>query len=417
MMQAMRNRWLIVVASAVGLLAGNGPVMQFTFGTFLPPIVREFGWSRGLVSTALVAGIWMTGIATPFFGRLVDRYGIRAVALPAITVFSVATASVALVPASPAAFVALYALMGLSAAGQTPLIYSKAISARFDHQRGLALGIAISGVGLGATLVPQYVHGWIEAVGWRAAYAALGALTFALAFPAVAWFVGVPEPHRPSATRRESTLDQSGFTGLEALRTTRFWSLAFSFFIVSGTTGGVISHLVPLMADRGVSARAATAVLSIAGTAMIAGRVFSGFVLDRVHARYVAAACFLMPLAGIIVLLSGSGQEYASAGVLLIGLGLGAEMDLMAFLASRYFGIRSFGEIYGYFLSIFLLGSGLGPFSMGASYDHTGSYSLMLGCFVCALVFAMLPVLRLGPYVYPTAHAIRLRSAALASES
>jgi MFS family permease len=359
----------------------------------------------------------MTGIATPFFGRLVDRYGIRAVALPAIAVFSLATASVALVPASPAAFIALYALMGLSAAGQTPLIYSKAISARFDHHRGLALGIATSGVGLGATLVPQYVHGWIEAAGWRAAYAALGALTFALAFPAVAWFVGGPEPRRPSVAGHTPPADQSGFTGFEALRTPRFWSLAFSFFLVSGTTGGVISHLVPLMADRGVSARAATTVLGIAGTAMIAGRVFSGFVLDRVHAWYVAAVFFLMPLAGIVVLLSGSPREYASAGVLLIGLGLGAEMDLMPFLASRYFGIRSFGEIYGYFLSIFLFGSGLGPFAMGASYDRTGSYSPMLGCFAGALVFAILPVLCLGSYVYPAAHAIRLRSAALAGES
>jgi len=70
---------------------------------------------------------------------------------------------------------------------------------------------------------------------------------------------------------------------------------------------------------------------------------------------------------------------------------------------SRYLGMRSFGEIYGYFFSIFMLGSGLGPFAMGVSYDSTGSYRLMLLCFAGALALASLPMLRLGAYAYPTA--------------
>ena len=157
----MNSRWWIVFASVLGLLVGNGPIMQFTFGVLLAPISREFGWNRGTVSSAIVVGLWMTGIATPVVGRWVDRFGIRPVALPAIALFSLATASVALVPASPAAFTALYALMGLGAAGQTPLIYAKAISARFDEKRGLALGIAMAGVGLGAAIVPQFAQALI----------------------------------------------------------------------------------------------------------------------------------------------------------------------------------------------------------------------------------------------------------------
>jgi MFS family permease len=112
-------------------------------------------------------------VATPFVGRLVDRFGIRAVALPAIVLFSLSTTSVALVPASRVAFTCFYALMGLAAAGQTPLIYAKAISARFDAQRGLALGIAMAGVGLGAALVPQFAQALISLVGCRGAYVGL----------------------------------------------------------------------------------------------------------------------------------------------------------------------------------------------------------------------------------------------------
>ncbi len=398
----MKSRWWIVAASVLGLLVGNGPVMQFTFGTLLPSITREFGWSRGLVSSAMVAGLWMTGLATPLMGRLVDRFGIRAVALPAIVIFALATASVAWVPASPAAFTALYALMGLGAAGQTPLIYAKAISMRFDRERGIALGIAMAGVGLGASLVPQFVHAMIGILGWRRAYGALGLLTFALAFPA-AFFVGAPVAGEQVAAVSKPSAATPGLSGMEALRTGRFWSLAFSFFIVSGTTGGVIAHLVPLMADRGVAAQTATTMVSIAGIALIAGRMFSGYLLDRMHAPYVAAAFFVAPLIGIVMLLTMRQSGAALCGTVLIGVGLGAEVDLIAFLLSRYLGMRSFGEIYGYFFSIFMLGAGLGPFVMGVVYDRTGSYRLALVWFACALAVASLPMLRLGAYPFPVA--------------
>ncbi|MBS1859339.1 MAG: MFS transporter, partial [Acidobacteria bacterium] len=398
-----KGRWWIVIASMLGLLVGNGPVMQFTFGTLLPPITRELGWSRGLASSALVVGIWMTGIATPVVGRLVDRFGIRAVALPGLVLFSLATASVGWVRASPAVFIAQYALMGLGAAGQTPLIYAKAISARFDRQRGLALGVAMAGVGLGAALVPQFAQGMIGISGWRGAYAGLGVLTFVLAFPAVAWVVGRPAADDQVVLEKVPAVTMPGLTGREALRSARFWSLAFSFFIVSGTTGGVMSHLVPFMSDRGVSAHTATAMVSLAGAALIGGRVLSGFLVDRIHAPYVAAVFFLAPLMGIVVLLTTLRPEGAVLGTVLVGVGLGAEVDLIAFLLSRYLGMRCFGEIYGYLFSIFLLGAGLGPFVMGVSYDRTGSYTLMLVCFAFALALAALPMLRLGAYAYPIA--------------
>jgi len=400
----MNSRWWIVFASVLGLLVGNGPIMQFTFGVLLAPISREFGWNRGTVSSAIVVGLWMTGIATPFVGRLVDRFGIRPVALPAIALFSLATASVALVPASPAAFTALYALMGLGAAGQTPLIYAKAISARFDEKRGLALGIAMAGVGLGAAVVPQFAQALIGVAGWRGAYAGLGGLTFALAFPAVALFIGRQAPAPPVSdvlAQNRSATQMPGLTGYQAVRTATFWRLAISFFIVAAATGGAIAHIVPLLTDRGVSPQTATRLLTLAGLALIAGRLLAGYLLDRVFAPYVTAAFFLAPLIGIAVLLVASEPQPAAIGTLLVGIGLGAEVDLIAFLLSRYLGMRSFGEIYGYFFAIFMLGAGLGPFAMGVSFDRTGSYKLMLVCFGLALAPASLMMLRLGPYAYP----------------
>lgn len=342
MFMRLRSRWWVVVASVAGLLVGNGPVMQFTFGTMLPPVSREFGWSRGMVSPSIVIGLWMTGLATPLIGRLVDRFGIRAVALPAIIVFSAATASVALVPASRAAFIGLYALMGLAAAGQTP---------------------------------------------------------FLLAFPAVAFVVG----RQPGDTRaRQATAAAlPGLTAVEAARTARFWLLAISFFLVAGTTGGVISHLVPLLTDRGLPVQSATALLSISGLALIGGRVLAGSLLDRIHAPYVAAGFFTASLVGTAVMALTSRQNPAALGAVLIGIGLGAEVDLIAFLLSRYLGMRSFGEIYGYLFAIFMLGAEAGPFLMGVSFDMTGSYKPMLVCSAFLLLLASVLMLCLGAYAYP----------------
>jgi MFS family permease len=136
---SMRNPWWIVVGSVLGLIVGNGPIMQFTFGVLLKPISEEFKWDRATVSSAIVVGLCMTGLMTPVVGGIVDRRGIRPIALPAITLFALAVAAVSLVPASAPLFIALYAVMGIFAAGQTPLIYAKSISANFDERRGLAL--------------------------------------------------------------------------------------------------------------------------------------------------------------------------------------------------------------------------------------------------------------------------------------
>jgi MFS family permease len=407
MAAGLKNPWWVVFGSVLGLLVGNGPIMQFTFGVLLKPIGEEFGWDRGTVSAALVVGLCLTGVMTPLIGRLSDRFGVRAVALPAIVIFSLATASVALVPASPAVFVAIYALMGLAAAGQTPLIYAKSISAHFDDKRGLALGIAMSGVGLGAALVPQFAQALIGTVGWRGAYVGLGILTFVLAVPAVALFIRGPARTTvvsDPGVGDPPTAEIPGLTGLEALRTYKFWFLAVAFFAVAAAANGTIAHVVPLLTDRGLPPRTATSALTAAGFALIAGRLLAGYLLDRIFAPYVAVVFFLTPLIGIAVLFVASQPGLAAIATVLVGTGLGAEVDLIAFLLSRYLGMRSFGEIYGYLFAIFMLGSGLGPFVMGVSFAKAGSYDLVLVCFGFGLGLASILMLLLGSYAYPAKH-------------
>jgi MFS family permease len=390
------NRWWVVVGSVFGLLVGNGPIMQFTFGIFLLPVTKEFGWSRSSTASALVVGLTMTAVCMPFAGRLIDRYGIRRVTLPALVLFAGCLAALGLWARTPTTFVALYALMGVAAAGQTPLPYAKAIASWFDAKRGLALGVAMSGVGLGAALVPQWAQWLVAHTGWQYAYLGLAALVLAVGVPAVA--LAVREAGPAGAARAPG--DTPGLSGAEALKNAAFWKLALAFFAVALATNGTIAHVVPLLVDRGIAPGIAAGAMAFAGLALTGGRLFAGYLLDRLHAPYVATIFVLLPLAGIALLLAGVPPQIAPVAIVLIGLGLGAEVDLIAYLLSRYLGIRCFGELYGYLFSVFMLGSGLGPWVMGVAFDRTGSYQPALGAFVVALVLACTLLLRLGPYHY-----------------
>jgi MFS family permease len=420
-----KNPWWVVVGSTIGLIVGNGPITLFTFGVFLKPIVSTFGWNRGTVASAVTVSQALGALATPFVGRMVDRWGVRRVTLPFITAFALTTAAIALTPASPFIFILLYGICGLFGGGQAPLNYAKAISSWFESKRGLALGIAMSGVGIGTALDPQIVRVLIAHVGWRGAYVGLGVLTFALAFPAVALFIR--EPDRDSVSDRERLASAGhihdaagnapGMPVREAVKSFRFWTILVCVFMVAASVNGSIAHIVPILTDRGISPTVATSLLSVTGIALIGGRILSGFILDRFFAPYVAACFFLLPLTGVGLLSSGAAGIVPLLGTICLGLGLGSEIDIMAFLVGRYFGVRTFGEIYGYIMAAFVFASGLGPTIMGVCYDRTHSYKLALEGFAIALAIASILISRLGPYAFPAPKPVAMAPAASAALS
>lgn len=402
-----RNPWWIVLGSVLGLIVGNGPVMQFSFAVFVKPLTEQFASDRGTISAALSIGLILTGLCTPIVGRLVDRFGIRAVSLPAITLFALATAALAFIPDSAMAFLVVYAIMGVFAAGQTPLPYARAVAASFDKHRGLALGVTMAGVGIGTVLLPMFAQKMILTWGWRDAYLGLAAILFVVAFPSVLFLVrdggGTDRKHGARA-------DAAGLTGPQALRDRRFWMLGVAFFFVALACAGMLAHVVAIMTDRGVPPQVATAAISLGGLAMIGGRLLSGWLLDRVFAPFVALVFVVAPMLGVLLMFATNSAGLAMVATVLVGVGLGAEVDLIAFLICRYLGLRSFGEIYGYLFLAFLLGSGLGPFLMGKSFAATGSYSTTMIGFVVGLAIGAVLLLRLGPYRFG-AHETALEAA------
>src|SRR3984885_11813414 len=189
-----KNPWWVVVGGVTGLFVCNGPVLAFTFGVFLKPIMADMGWQRGTASFALSVGEFLAAFAVPILGRMMDRWTIRKVALPGIVAFAGCLCLMGLTPHSLTIFTIFFALASIAGAIQTPLGYTKAVSAWFDRRRGLALGATPGGVGLGGIFIPQIANYSIAHLGWRGAYVVLGGMVLAIAFPAVALWVREPQP-------------------------------------------------------------------------------------------------------------------------------------------------------------------------------------------------------------------------------
>ena len=401
---AAARPWLVVFGSVLALTVCNGPMILFPFGVLVGPITAEFGWPRATLAAAVVVAHMTGALAMPFTGVLMDRFGVRKVALPAISIFALLFAGIALLPGVPLLFIGIYALLGVVGAGHSTLTYARAVSTWFDRRRGLALGITLSGVGIGTALTPQVARILVADYGWRGAYLGLAVLLLILALPAVAFLVRdrVRAP-LDVATAKAAAATAAPVPGMRlgsALRGYHFWAIGIALFLVALAVNGTIAHVVPLLGDRGVSARTATAALSAAGLALIVGRILSGYCLDRLYAPFVSAGFFLVPLCGIALLGAGVSDALAVFAAVLLGIGIGAEVDIMAFLVGRYFGIAHYGAVYGTLLALFTFGSGLGPWLIALAFDHFHNYSAALvGC-GATLVVASALVASLGPYKY-----------------
>lgn len=397
------NAWLVVLGSTISLIFSNGPVLFFTFAVFLKPVSEQLGWSRGTMSLAVTFGLILGGLATPFAGIAVDRWGIRKVTLIFITLFAASFAAISLATAHVSVFIILYAIAGLFAGGQAPLPYAKAICGWFEARRGLALGIAMAGVGIGLAIIPQVVRVLLNSFDWRTTYVIVGAITWLIAFPAVFFFVKDPptDLDRAAAGSPVTTVADGDDISF-ALRHKDFWLTVIAAFLVVTAINGVIAHLVALLTDHGVPNDIAVRILVAVGLSAIVGRLLSGFLLDRFFAPYLAAASFLVPLAGIAILLTGvTATPLIIVAAVCLGLGLGAEVDIIGFLVGRYFGLRRYGEIYGYIFAVFTMGTGIGPYLMGVSFDATASYKVALAGFCGLLLLSSVLIAMLGPYRYP----------------
>jgi MFS family permease len=398
---AKPNRWWTVVGGGMGNAVGAGIFMVYAFGIFGKAIATEYSWDREIISYCFTAFLVATGFGTVALGAFIARLGVRVPAAVFVGVFSAAVACVSITPASPVLFYLVFAVIGVGGAAATAMPYAVSIAGLFDRNRGMALALSVSGAGIGAALMPQLVNFLVSSYGWRTGMSATAVLIGFVPLFALAVLVRDPirqgnQPHAAHPARKKLSVIFDDYLGQP-----RFWLIAIPIVAISVVTFGIMASLVPLLSDRDFSNESIALALSSAGIASWFGRLAVGYLMDKVFAPYVAAGVFTATACGILLLIFGQSAPTAVSGAGLIGLALGAEADMVTFLASRYFSLRLLSKVLGALWVAWAWGGGLGTFLSGATFSATQSYSLAFGLYLLMMVVSVLVILRLGPYTYP----------------
>jgi predicted MFS family arabinose efflux permease len=371
--------WRVAGAAAAGVFVSFASLLVYTFGVFLKPLTAEFGWSREAVSAAFGIAAMTVAACSPGLGALFDRFGPRRIILPCLAVFGCAFASLSLLTPRLWHLYAAFVLLGIVGNGTAQMAYSRAVSTWFERRLGLALAIVMSGSAAGAIVWPPIAAALVERLGWRRSFLALGVTALAVGLPMVARFIRERPDSRTSARAIE------GATVVEGLQSRVFWVIVAVLFCSSIAQNGAITHISALLTDRGVPAARAALAMSAMGTASLAGRFATGWLLDRCFAARVSFVLLLVAAGGTWVLAGAESFAAGAVGAALIGFGMGGEADVVPYMLSKYFGLRSFATLYGFTWTAYAIAGAIGPILMGRVFDLTGSYETLLARLAIAM--------------------------------
>lgn len=393
----LKAHWLLLVTALLG--GALLPVPVYSVSLFMESWEKEFGWSRSAMGIANSSFTIAMVLAAPITGRLVDRFGARRPALTSILLLAAMFAATSLIGGGIWTLYAAYALLAFAGSGTSPIAFTRAVCAFFQQARGLALGITVTGTALASLLTPVIVAATLERYGWRGSWIAFSIIAVA-AFPLL--LVGLKDP-APAADNcaaggKAPAPMVPGISLAEASRSRVFWLMGGGFFLLSTAILATLGHMSPILRDGGLAMETAILLQSLMGIGLIFGRLFCGYMADRVFAPAIFQVICALAAVGFVLLAGGWGVVPSGIGIVFVGVAMGAEYDLVAYLVSRYFGLGSYGRIYGWQYAFTMAGGVAGPFIIGGIYDSTGAYFAYILLASAMAVAAALLLRGLGPY-------------------
>jgi MFS family permease len=393
-----RSFWFLPIAAALGY--STSVIHVYSLGPFIEPLQREFGWSRAQISVGISVASFISAIFCIPVGILVDRIGPRRVALIGVLAMTAAFALLSTTTGGTANWIMLWIIISLGTLWVQATVWTSAVASRFEVSRGLAFAITLSGGSLSAAVFPMLATWLIRFYGWRTAFAAMGGIWAALVFPILfLLFRGAYDAThtgRAATPRASNTL--AGFTLAQGLRSPTLYKLLMAAGLFSFTTIGAVVHFVPILTDRGAAPLAAAGIASLVGVFSIVGRLGTGVLLDKFPGHLVGAVAFLLPIiAAVLLQLDGANSISQAIAAATLGLTLGSEVDVIAYLAARHFGLKSFGALYGAMVMALSLGTAFGPLAAGAVFDHYHSYAPFLMLTTLLMGASAVALFSLGP--------------------
>lgn len=392
-----RRFWYLPLVAA--LAYSSAVLHSYGIGPFIGPLQEEFGWSRAEISSGpAITGFIGACFAIPM-GLVIDRLGPRRVGLIGTILMPVSIGLLGTTSGSLAHWYLLWTFVGFANLWMQATVWTSALASRFEKSRGIAFAVTFSGASLTAIILPLVATSLIIAFDWRTALILVGVIWTVAVFPLVfLFFRGAQDIKVKTAEAiRKPAVELSGATVRQALRAPSFYLLLIASLFFTITATGMIVHYIPILLDHGATALGAASVASLVGIFSIIGRLGTGVLLDRFPPGAVGALSFLLPVVSCVLLLfAGTNPVNQAVASALFGLTVGAEVDVIAFLATRQFGLKNYGVIFGAVVTAMAAGGAVGPLAAGYTYDITHSYSLFLILIIVLMIVSAMAVVTLG---------------------
>lgn len=383
----------------VGMLGVTGPAaFAYSNGVFMDRMTGEFGWSHTDFSAALTIQMLMGVVLGPLAGRVLDRVGSRRILLWGIPPMGLALSLLGLANGAVWQWCLLAALYAPLTLGAIPAAWIAGTISRFDKSRGLAISVVLAGIGVATAIWPIIAADLVQRIGWRLAFPAMGLGWVLVVYPLMLVLFKPAQVSTPAGS-----LAAPGKLG-PLLRSRLFLCLICGATLFSSVQLALIANLVPILKQTGLDLGSAAHLAALTGLFSIAGRIGTGFLLDRLPTRPVAVIAFSLPLAVIALLnlVTPTHLQLALAASLL-GLAAGSEMDVVTYLVARRFDPRLFGSVYAIIQAAVSIGASLGVMLAGRLFDSTGAYASYYQTAVPTVIAATLLILLIPPALKQTA--------------
>ena len=398
--------WWVVFACVFVLTMTSGTGFYCYSGVFISSFEEVFGWSRAILGGTITIHWIAQGLAGPFVGLLVHRFGLKRIMLVSALITGLGLMALS----RTSSWLYLYILysivsVGMTAGGIIPM--GLVVSRWFVRRRGLAMGVVVLGIAFGGLLLVPLAQFFTTTFNWQWAYILLGLVVWVVCIPLITLVVkNSPEEmglltdgDEPQETASPATQPKSAvpatelWTVREASRTGAFWFISLAVFLAYGALFGTLTH--QKLYHVGVGIDTSTAVLAYSLTAGMGsvGKLTFGYMSDKVPVKYVAALSFGLQAIGILLLMATRDAGMLWVYVILFGAAMGGVATLQPLLVVTAFGPASFAIIYGMISLIFHFGMALGPWAAGRIFDVTGSYQWAFISFLAAYVLATVAVL------------------------
>lgn len=367
--------WFIVAALfAVTLTIGGS---NWTFGVFVRPLESEFGWNRTLVSSGYTALLIGRAISLVTAGVLADRFTPRPILLVAAVLVGLGLSLCSQVSSINQFRIFLF-IVGLGI-GTNWTVPTTAIQRWFYGRRraGLALGIVLAGVGMGALVFAPVINQLILSYGWRNAFLIIGLLFFGIIVLSSLVVRKSPAPTDAvpgQEIRAPQPAQAIGWTAGKVIISPAFIAIALIISIANMSAHVVTVHLVPHAADAGISATASAAAIGLMGGFTVPGRVTGGYLADRISWRRILALSSLGMALSLVWLIFLEATWMLYGFILFYGVFLGGNISASVGILSEFFGTRSLGKLIGITAAASFVAGAFATYMAGVIFDVMDSY-------------------------------------------